>query len=177
MWFSKHCSVILLVILQIIYTEWFISFQTANNSKQVVYWQWLWCQRNLGINRGRKYFDILYEWNSWLKNKVHLCTCLKLTKISMCKHGIGSYMCSKEKLLFKWYMKFKRKWWASVTLLDTWCNFTLSASFICDMQCHEYKLDITREFKSPVSCFLPSLHSTLQNNFSVGNTGSWYRFS
>lgn len=112
---------------------------------------------------------------SWLKNKVHLCTC-KLTKVSMCKHGIGSYMCSKEKLLSKWYMTFERKWWASVTLLDTWHNFSLSASFICNMWCHEYKLDITREFKSPVSYLLPSLHSTLQNNFSVGNTGGWYRF-
>ena len=60
---------------------------------------------------------------SWLKNKVHLCTC-KLTKVSVCKHGIGSYMCSKEKLLFKWYMTFERKWWASVTLLDTWHNFS-----------------------------------------------------
>lgn len=69
---------------------------------------------------------------SWLKNKVHLCTC-KLTKVSMCKYGIGSYMCSKEKLLFKWYMTFERKWWASVTLLDTWHNFSLSASFICNM--------------------------------------------
>lgn len=69
---------------------------------------------------------------SWLKNKVHLCTC-KLTKVSVCKHGIGSYMCWKEKLLFKWYMTFERKWWASVTLLDTWHNFILSASFICNM--------------------------------------------
>lgn len=48
----------------------------------------------------------------------------------------------------------------SNTASHTWYNFTLSASFICNMQCHEYKLDITREFKSPVSYLLPSLHST-----------------